>query len=73
MAKEITRRFDPAAAAVFVTIEDELGARSVHTIQVLRADGAQEDVEEVVRKAIEEAAARAEKVKLAFRAAGWKG
>jgi ribosomal protein L14 len=73
MAREINRRFDPSAAAVFVTIEDELGARSVHTIQVLRANGEQEDVEDVVRKAIQDAASRAEKVKAAFRAAGWKG
>ncbi len=72
MAREINRRFDPAAAAVYVTIEDELGTRSVHTIQVLRADEAQEDVEEIVKKAIDDAAARAKKVRAAFCAAGWK-
>jgi predicted ArsR family transcriptional regulator len=73
MAKEIGRRFDSAAAAVVVTIEDDLGARCVHTIYALRADGTEEDVEGVVAKAIADAQARAEKVKAAFRKAGWKG
>jgi hypothetical protein len=73
MAKEISRRFDVAAAAVVVTIEDALGARSVHTIHVVRPDGTEEDVEGVVAKAIADAGARAEKVATAFRKAGWKG
>jgi hypothetical protein len=73
MAKEIGRRFDSAAAAVVVTIEDDLGARSVHTIYALRADGTEEDVEGVVAQAIADAGIRAEKVKAAFRKAGWKG
>lgn len=72
MAKEIRRRFDSAAAAVVVTIEDELGTQSVHTIYALRADGTEEDIEGVVAKAIAGAQARAEKVKAAFQKAGWR-
>ena len=73
MAKEISRRFDSAAAAVVVTIEDDLGAQSFHTIYALRADGTEEDVDGVVARVIADAGARAEKVKAAFQKAGWKG
>jgi hypothetical protein len=73
MAKEIGRRFDAEGAAVVVTIEDDLGAKSFHTIYALRADGTEEDVDGVVGKAIADAGARAEKVKATFRKAGWKG
>lgn len=73
MAKEIKRRFDAAVGAVVVTVEDELGARSVHTIHVLRPDETEEDVAGAVAKAIADAGTRAEKVKAAFRKAGWKG
>ncbi|HVB99016.1 MAG TPA: hypothetical protein VNJ12_06745 [Candidatus Dormibacteraeota bacterium] len=73
MAKEIGRKFDASAAAVVVTIEDELGARSVHTIHVLRPDGSPEDVSSVVAKAISGAAARAAKVKAAFEKSRWRG
>ncbi len=72
MAKEIGRRFDAGAGAVVVTIEDELGARSFHTIHVLRPDGSEEDVAGAVAKAIADAGARAKKVEEAFRKAGWK-
>lgn len=73
MAKEIGRRFDPAAAAVIVTIEDDLGTQSVHTIYALRADGTEEAVDAAAAQAVADAQARAEKVKKAFRKAGWKG
>lgn len=73
MAKETSRHFDAASAAVVVTIEDELGARSVHTIHVLRPDGSEEDVTAVVAQKLDEAASRAEKVKAAFQKAGWRG
>ncbi|HVB35391.1 MAG TPA: hypothetical protein VNJ52_13605 [Patescibacteria group bacterium] len=72
MAKEIARKFDSGAAAVVVTIEDELGAQSVHTIHVLRPDGTEEDVAAVVAQKIAEAAARAAKVKAAFQKSGWR-
>lgn len=73
MAKEISRRFDAATGAVVVTVEDELGARSVHTIHVLLPDGTEEDVAGAVAKVIADAGTRAEKMKAAFRKAGWKG
>lgn len=73
MAKEISRTFDAASAAVVVAIEDELGTRSVHSIHVLRPDGSEEDVAAVVAERMAEAAARAAKIKAAFQKAGWRG
>lgn len=73
MAKEIGRKFDPGAGAVVVTIEDELGARTVHTIHVLRQDGSEEDVAAIVTQKLSEAAARAAKIKSAFQKSGWRG
>lgn len=72
MAREISRRFDTQAAAVVVTIEDELGARSVHTIYALRPDGSEQDVPSAISAALSDAAARAKKVKTAFQKAGWR-
>lgn len=72
MAKEISRQFDAAAGAVVVTIEDELGARSVHTIYALRPDGSEADVAAAVKAALTGAAARAQKLKAAFQKAGWR-
>jgi ribosomal protein L14 len=72
MAKEISRKFDAAAAAVIVTIEDELGARSVHTIHVLRPDGSEEDVAAVIAQTLADAAVRAAKIKAAFQKSGWR-
>jgi hypothetical protein len=71
MARIIEKRFDVAAAAVIVTIEDELGARSVHTIHVLEPDGTEADVEAAIAARLAEVAERAARVAIALRKHGW--
>jgi len=73
MAREVQRSFDPAAGAVIVVIEDELGTRSVHTIYALDPAGQPVDVEAAVRARLAEAAQRARQLRAAFARAGWPG
>ena len=73
MAQIVEKRFDPAAGAIIVTIEDELGARSVHSIHVLEPDGAEADVEAAIAARLAEAAERAARVAAALRKHGWRG
>jgi hypothetical protein len=73
VAREVQRSFDAAAGAVVVVIEDELGARSVHTIYALDPAGQPVDVEAAVRARIAEAATRAARLRAAFARAGWRG
>ena len=71
MAQIVEKRFDPAAGAIIVTIEDELGARSVHTIHVLEPGGTEADVEAAIAARLAEAAERATRVAAALRKHGW--
>lgn len=71
MAQIVEKRFDPAAGAIIVTIEDELGARSVHTIHVLEPGGTEADVEAAIAARLAEAAERAARIAAALRKRGW--
>jgi hypothetical protein len=71
MSRVVEKRFDAAAGAVIVTIEDDLGVRSVHTIHVLEPDGREADVEGYLAARLREAEERAAKVKAAFAKHGW--
>jgi hypothetical protein len=71
MAQIVEKRFDPAAGAIIVTIEDELGARSVHTIHVLEPGGTEADVEAAIAARLAEAAERAARIAAALRKHGW--
>lgn len=72
MAREVQRRFDTAAGAVIVEIEDALGVRSVHTIYALDPAGQPVDVEAAVRARLAEVDQRAERLRQAFVRAGWR-
>jgi hypothetical protein len=72
-AKIVQRLFDVHQGAVVVTIEDDLGARAVHTIQVLEPDGSEADVTGYIARALGAADGRAEKVRAAFEKHGWTG
>lgn len=70
-ARIVDKQFDVQAGAVVVTIEDELGVRSVHTIHVLEPDGREADVAEHIAQALAAAEERAGKVRAAFSRHGW--
>jgi hypothetical protein len=69
----IEKKFDVHQGAVVVTVEDDLGARSVHTIQVVEPDGSEADVAGCITRALAAADVRAEKVRAAFQKHGWRG
>ena len=72
MSARITRKsFDPHAGAIVVSIEDDLGARSVHTIHVLAPDGSEADVAAAIAAALAQADHRASRVRAAFEKHGW--
>ncbi len=71
MSRVLVKQFDLAAGAVIVTIEDDLGVRSVHTIQVLEPDGREADVQGYLVARLREADERAAKLKAAFARHGW--
>ena len=72
MPARVTRRtFDPHAGAIVVSIEDDLGTRSVHTIHVLAPDGSETDVAAAIATALDQADHRATRVRAAFEKHGW--
>jgi hypothetical protein len=71
-ARVTHKRFDAHTGAIFVTVEDELGARTVHTIHVLQPDGSETDVAAVIAAALAQADQRAARVRAAFEKHGWK-
>jgi hypothetical protein len=71
-ARVTQKTFDPHAGAIVVTVEDDLGARSVHTIHVVAPDGAETDVASAIASVLEQADARAARVRAAFEKHGWK-
>jgi hypothetical protein len=74
MSARITHKsFDPHAGAIVVTIEDDLGARSVHTIHVLAPDGTETDVAAAIASLLDQAGQRAARVRAAFAKHGWSG
>jgi hypothetical protein len=72
MSKEISRTFDLSAGQVIVTIEDDLGTRSVHTIHLLDPDGSEADIKAIVEKLLKEAKERAVKLQQIASKHGWK-
>ena len=73
MSARITRKsFDPHAGAIVVSIEDDLGARSVHTIHVIGPDGAEADVSAAIEVLLDQADQRAARIRAAFDKHGWK-
>jgi len=72
-ARILDKSFDPHAGAIVVTIEDDLGARSVHTIHALAPDGSEADVASSIAHALAQADQRAAGVRAAFQKHGWKG
>ena len=70
-ARIIRKKFDPHAGAIVVTIEDDLGARSVHTIHVLAPDGSETDVSGTINSLLDQADLRAARIRAAFRKHGW--
>ena len=73
MPAHITHKsFDPHAGAIIVGIEDDLGARSVHTFHVLAPDGSEADVASAIAAALDRADQRAMRIRAAFEKHGWK-
>ena len=70
-AKIITKIFDAPAGAVVVTIEDDLGVRSVHSLHVLEPDGSEAQVARHIDDALAQADERAAKISAAFEKHGW--
>lgn len=70
-AKIISKTFDVHVGAVVVTIEDDLGASSVHTLHVIEPDGSEADVAAQIAQALKQAGTRAEKIRAAFQKHGW--
>ena len=70
-AKIIEKIFDASAGAVVVTIEDDLGVRSVHTLHVLEPDGSEAQVAGHIDQALTQADERAAKISVAFEKHGW--
>jgi hypothetical protein len=70
-ARVTHKRFDAHTGAIFVTVEDDLGARTVHTIHVLQPDGSEADVAAVIAAALSQADERAARVRAAFEKHGW--
>lgn len=86
MAQEISRTFDTARAAVIVTVQDEFGNQSFHTIHVLDVSTCPEcgefyvkdtfgnvDVAATVAQICAEIDAANAKIKQRLMAAGWQG
>ncbi len=72
MSARITdKSFDPHAGAIVVSIEDDLGARSVHTIHVLGPDGSEIDVASAIAALVDQADHRATRIRAAFEKHGW--
>jgi len=72
MSARITdKRFDAHAGAILVTIEDDLGVRSVHTIHVLAPDGSEVDAAAAIGAALRQADERAARVRAVFAKHGW--
>ncbi|NDQ58048.1 MAG: hypothetical protein GZ088_13330 [Acidipila sp.] len=72
-AKIIEKTFDPSAGAVVVTIEDDLGVRSVHTLHVLEPDGSDAQIARHMDHALAQADERSAKISVAFKKHGWSG
>ena len=70
-ARITSKSFDPHAGAIVVTIEDDLGARTVHTIHVLDPGGVETDVTAAIAVALDQADQRASRVRAAFAKHGW--
>ena len=70
-ARLIQKSFDPHAGAIVVTLEDDLGTRSVHTLHVLEPDGSEADVAAQIAGALAQADQRAARVRAAFQKHGW--
>ncbi len=70
-ARIVDKQFDVQAGALVVTIEDELGVRSVHTIHVLEPDGREAEVAGHIAQALAAADERAGKVRAVFSRHGW--
>ena len=70
-AKIIEKTFDAPAGAVVVTIEDDLGVRSVHTLHVLEPDGSEAQVAGHIDHALAQADERSAKISAAFAKHGW--
>jgi len=70
-ARVTHKTFDTHAGAIVVTIEDELGARTVHTIHVVAPDGTETDVAAAIAAALHQADARATRVRATFEKHGW--
>ena len=72
MSSLVTQKtFDPHAGAIIVTIEDDLGARGVHTIHVIGPDGGEIDVATRIATLLDQADQRAARVRAAFSKHGW--
>lgn len=84
MAKELYRTFDTNLAAVVVTVQDDLGNNSVHTIHVANVTTCAAcgykmvanvsggvDVSATVAKIITDVDASSSVIKAAMQAAGW--
>jgi hypothetical protein len=72
-ARVIHKSFDVSAGAIHVTVEDDLGVRSVHTIHVVEPDGSEADVAAAIAAALQAADARAARLRTAFEKHGWTG
>jgi ribosomal protein L14 len=72
-ARVTHKSFDVHTGAIHVTVEDDLGARSVHTIHVLEPDGSEADVAAAIAAALQQADARAARLRAAFEKHGWTG
>ena len=72
-ARVLEKTFDPQAGAIVVTIEDELGARSEHTIHAHEPDGSETDDAGHIATALSQAEHRAARIRAAFQKHGWKG
>jgi len=69
----IQKAFSVHTGAIHVTVEDDLGARSVHTINVLEPDGSEADVAAIIDAALRQADQRAARLRAAFEKHGWSG
>ena len=70
-ARITSKTFDAHAGAIVVTIEDDLGARTVHTVHVLAPDGSAVDVATTIAGVLLQADERATRVRAAFEKHGW--
>lgn len=85
-AKEISRSFEADRGAVVVTLQDDLGNRSLHTLHIshdhelcpgcghrlVRDAGGDVDVDAEVKSLLAETDARTAKLAVKFQKAGWK-